>query len=329
MDEQPSASVRRGDARYGVPHEDSWDEDERDEASATLRDLPSHFTYLYDFGDGWEHDVDILGAGEAQPGCRSGQGARPPEDCGGPGGYSHLRAVLADPAHPEHRELREWVGTTSEFDATATDRRIVNTVGEVPASVRLLLDLLHDGAKLTPAGRLPRAIVREVQQWRPQWAWDERPAQREDDLVTLCALHDLLRQVGLLRLANGVLRPTKAAGDDLDVVRRLRSAFEPRSFRTSLAGDAVAVLTTFGPQSTSALAAQVLPLLGWGWTRDGSPLTQDDVRREIAASSSLLQALDQIEADSREWQAGPSALSLLPRVTGLGAAWAETGPAQS
>ena len=74
-----------------------------------------------------------------------------------------------------------------------------------------MLDLTADGVKLTPGGRLPRAFVRQVQQQRPEWAWSDRPAAREDDLIPLLALHDVLREVGLLRLRKGVLQPIKAA----------------------------------------------------------------------------------------------------------------------
>ena len=39
-----------------------------------------------------------------------------------------------------------------------------------------------------------------------------------------------MRSVGLLRPSKGVLAPTKAAGDDVEVVRRLRTWFEPGAF---------------------------------------------------------------------------------------------------
>ena len=47
--------------------------------------------YLYDFGDGWAHDVEIegraaLAAGVSYPRCTGGERACPPEDCGGPSG---------------------------------------------------------------------------------------------------------------------------------------------------------------------------------------------------------------------------------------------------
>jgi Plasmid pRiA4b ORF-3-like protein len=79
--------------------------------------------YTYDFGDGWEHDIvleDIIqnAQGVTPPVCLGGEGACPPEDCGGPWGYAELKAVLADPAHKQHDERLDWLGLESgdEFD---------------------------------------------------------------------------------------------------------------------------------------------------------------------------------------------------------------------
>ena len=71
-------------------------------------------------------------------------------------------------------------------------------------------------------------MVRAVQQQRPSWYPLGRPASIEEDLLPLAVLHDLLRHVRLVRLAGGVLRPTKAAADELETVRRLRSWFDPQ-----------------------------------------------------------------------------------------------------
>ena len=217
------------DATYGmeIPGADVWPEDQRDEDDALLTDLGAGFEYLYDFGDGWTHDIEVLGPGGPAPGCVDGYGACPPEDCGGPGGYVELLDVLADPAHPEHERMRGWVGNRLRpFDKATTDRRVRHVVGEVPESVRLLLDLAAGGIRLTPGGRLPRTVVRSMQEHRPYWHVLGRPAATEDDLRPLAALHDLLRQVGLLRLRHGVLTPTRSAGDDRAVVRRLRSGVQ-------------------------------------------------------------------------------------------------------
>jgi hypothetical protein len=144
-------------ATYGmvIPGEERWPEDEIDETGARLADLGIEFEYLYDFGDGWTHDVEVLGRGGPEPACVDGHGVCPPEDCGGPGGYAELLNVLADPAHPEHEHMRGWVGNRLRpFDRAMTDQWMRRVVGEVPDSVRLLLDLVADGVKLTPGGRL-------------------------------------------------------------------------------------------------------------------------------------------------------------------------------
>ena len=54
-----------GDMHYGVPDEE-WPDSQIDEAAVRLRDLPERFVYLYDFGDGWTHDVELLGPGRGR-----------------------------------------------------------------------------------------------------------------------------------------------------------------------------------------------------------------------------------------------------------------------
>ena len=90
--------------------------------------------YAYDFGDGWEHRVELLavrppGAGERTATCVAGERACPPEDCGGPGGYADLVAALADPAHARHPELVEWLAasTRAGFDPEVFDLAATNT----------------------------------------------------------------------------------------------------------------------------------------------------------------------------------------------------------
>ena len=99
-----------------------------DEGKARLGEvLPtvkSKMRWDYDFGDGWEHDVVVEAIEPARidavyPVCVTGKRACPPEDCGGPWGYGNLLAALSDPAHDEHDELIEWVG--SDFDPAGFD----------------------------------------------------------------------------------------------------------------------------------------------------------------------------------------------------------------
>lgn len=315
-----------GDRTYGVADSEWGGELHEDEADVKLRDQPARFVYLYDLGDCWEHDVEILGPGGDRPGCVDGEGGCPPEDCGGAPGHEELLAVLDDPDHERHHEMREWAGELPTFDRVATDGLLRQTVGEVPASVRLVLELLAGGVKLTPGGRLPRSIVRQVQEQRPQWYPLGRPASVEEDLFPLAVLHEMLRHVGLLRLATGVLAPTRAAADDAEVIRRLRRWFEPDGFDDILAGVTVAVVTTSGPVGRAELAARVHPLLDERWSLNGRRLTTDDVESAITRLEAQLEALDLVEGDWRTWRAGPSARTLLPRATALAQMWSR-GPA--
>lgn len=109
-----------------------WGPAPKDERRSTLAQVlqPGRsIVYEYDFGDGWEHDVEVervLGAGETtgSPTCVAGERACPPEDCGGVVGYQELLAALVDPGHVEHDGLLEWVG--GQFDPEAFHVETVN-----------------------------------------------------------------------------------------------------------------------------------------------------------------------------------------------------------
>ncbi len=78
--------------------------------------LPVSFDYLYDFGDHWEHRIEIERAQETEyrkqyPICIDGAEPCPPEDCGGPPGYRKLRNVLLDPHHPQFARFDRRLAT--------------------------------------------------------------------------------------------------------------------------------------------------------------------------------------------------------------------------
>jgi hypothetical protein len=103
--------------------------DERDVGLGKIAPVPkSTFGFEYDFGDGWEHDVSVDAIYPAEldatyPRCLAGKNACPPEDCGGPPGYESLLETLADPKHPEYKQMRMWAG---KFDPAAFDLRKTN-----------------------------------------------------------------------------------------------------------------------------------------------------------------------------------------------------------
>ncbi len=114
--------------RYGDPDpDDDWGPPTVHEQRVrldTVVTVGSTFGYLYDFGDGWSHRVTVekvlpAETGTTVPACIGGRRACPPEDCGGPWGYEHLLEALADPTHPDHRHLTDWIG--APFDPEAFD----------------------------------------------------------------------------------------------------------------------------------------------------------------------------------------------------------------
>jgi hypothetical protein len=120
--------------RYGTP-DPEWDfgEPVADERRVRLQPLIEsgvrRFTYLYDFGDHWEHVVKVedLQAPDSDSTpitCTGGENACPPEDVGGVPGYEELLSTLADPAHEEHESMRRWIGYP--FDPAAFDLNFVN-----------------------------------------------------------------------------------------------------------------------------------------------------------------------------------------------------------
>lgn len=119
-----------GETYYGVPHPD-YMIDMLDESEVRLNEMAeegSRFVYEYDFGDSWEHMLEVEKVLEPQseqeyPVCIKGRRATPPEDVGGIWGYEVYLEAIANPDHPEHEMYLEWRG---EFDPEAFDLDEVN-----------------------------------------------------------------------------------------------------------------------------------------------------------------------------------------------------------
>ncbi|NNE73548.1 MAG: plasmid pRiA4b ORF-3 family protein [Acidimicrobiales bacterium] len=115
-----------GDLTFGPadPEEIGLIDERRITVAQLLPTVGARLTWAYDFGDDWEHDVvveaiDAIDAGVRYPFCLAGERACPPEDCGGAWGYGNVLAALADPGHPDHEEVVDWV--PSGFDADGFD----------------------------------------------------------------------------------------------------------------------------------------------------------------------------------------------------------------
>ena len=108
---------RAGDVGWGIP-DPGWPEGPLDARKITLWEAVEDtgaetLTYLYDFGDGWEHTIKILRFDDAEPGRKhpvlvEASGRCPPEDVGGPWGYADFLDAIADPDHEQHDDAREW-----------------------------------------------------------------------------------------------------------------------------------------------------------------------------------------------------------------------------
>ena len=117
---------------YADPFEDTPARGEETRLDQLKLKPRSVIRYEYDFGDSWEHTILVekelpLEAGVTYPRCVAGRRACPPEDCGGVWGYAHLIEVMADPKHPEHEEMREWLGGPLDpeaFDLDEVNRRL-------------------------------------------------------------------------------------------------------------------------------------------------------------------------------------------------------------
>jgi hypothetical protein len=116
---------------YAAPHPDD-EVGHLDETQFRFGDVVAgadRIGYEYDFGDGWEHALVIEARTVAQadttyPACIAGEGACPPEDCGGSYGFAELKAVLAGPPSAERDELAQWAGgdyDPGRFDLSAAN----------------------------------------------------------------------------------------------------------------------------------------------------------------------------------------------------------------
>jgi hypothetical protein len=122
---------RAGRVSYGEPSPDFPGrtlDAKKSELRAVAQNEKDRLRYIYDFGDGWEHDLVIEKivepeTGKHYPVCLAGERACPPEDCGGIPGYEMLLAALSGPKTADDRDLVEWAG---DFDPNRFDLDAVN-----------------------------------------------------------------------------------------------------------------------------------------------------------------------------------------------------------
>lgn len=111
---------RKGrDLNIGVPYDDffGFGIDMLDLSKTKLKGFlekpKDTITYVYDFGDSWEHKVEVQKVfNEIElpqlPYCIKGANACPLEDCGGVWAYADILEVMQDKKHPSYKEMDEW-----------------------------------------------------------------------------------------------------------------------------------------------------------------------------------------------------------------------------
>ncbi|MDD4915357.1 MAG: plasmid pRiA4b ORF-3 family protein [Methylococcales bacterium] len=122
---------------YSLPSpEDQFDDREiQDERKVFLNRLLAKndvFTYIYDFGDDWQHIItveDFIADDEADLDggayILDGAQATPPEDVGGIPGYQNfIEVITVNPDSKEAQEMRDWAG--GNFDPQQFDKRLAN-----------------------------------------------------------------------------------------------------------------------------------------------------------------------------------------------------------
>lgn len=104
----------------GLPDPSFADIEDREVLNARREIVQKHvydenivFTYVYDFGDDWQHTITLLkidaSTSDPAPLCIDGARGCPQEDVGGIWGYQHMLDVLLTPNHPEREHFIGWV----------------------------------------------------------------------------------------------------------------------------------------------------------------------------------------------------------------------------
>lgn len=93
------------------------------------------FYYWYNFGEDWCHKITFqeptrsdIEAFNGMPVCIDAVGACPPEDCGGPWGYSELIEAIVDRRNTEYEQVLERVDQNQlhEFNPDHADKDQIN-----------------------------------------------------------------------------------------------------------------------------------------------------------------------------------------------------------
>jgi hypothetical protein len=131
-----------GDRRYGEPDPDAYADSQSFHArnlklSAIVDRGIQNFSYIYDFGDHWEHEILIEKRVEADYSRRypvfvHGERRCPPEDVGGVDGFDEFLSAIRDPSHEDYQHYLDWAG--DDYDPNTIDLEGINQGLDLMAS---------------------------------------------------------------------------------------------------------------------------------------------------------------------------------------------------
>ncbi len=157
--------VKRGGGSFATDGDEGGTHEADARLDQVLAKAGSKLHYTYDFGDGWEHLITVAATRRMaglEVRCLDGQGACPPEDCGGPWAYQGILAALNTREGERTEDEEELIAGLPEgfdptgFDTQATDRLLAGlpersrpSDAQVPTAVLPLLAMTdHPSADL-------------------------------------------------------------------------------------------------------------------------------------------------------------------------------------
>ncbi len=188
-----------------------------------LAEVGDRLYYDYDFGDGWEHTLELEAVteyAEGAPPARvlDGERACPPEDCGGIGGFEQVLMLAGHPERARFPERHPWLASgydPDRFSAVDADElvRAITSARLLPAE-----DLTPSLADLVErSSRAPRPLSLLIA--RAELGDQTAPAPEEQQRMMRPLLHflDVVGPDGLQLTPAGWLPPAVVIGLGTDL----------------------------------------------------------------------------------------------------------------
>ena len=162
------------------------------EASETIIDSfmeqEDWFSYIYDFGDYWEHRVTIEKVIEdyefAYPVVLKYKGETPYEDCGGIYGYYDLLEILKDSSHPEYESMKKWTEGhfTPKYDLAEVNASLKHMALENKKSSPMIQSEIYEDLTKKGSG------FKTIQGTAKDWDYNRDEVMRTDALSEMSNL---------------------------------------------------------------------------------------------------------------------------------------------